>query len=216
MRKSGIDIIGDIPWGTHFCQFYQTKKDLKDVLVPYFKAGLKNNEFCMWITSEPLDVEEAKEALKKEIHEIDAYLEKGQIEIISYTHWYVHEGVFDSNRVLKDWIEKLTNALKNGYDGLRLSGNTLWLEKRDWDDFVGYEEEIDRILGNYRMIALCTYSLDRCNSTEIIDVVINHQFALIKKEGEWERIESSRSKKQRKLRFRPQGTGNTLLILYLI
>jgi len=46
-RKSGIDILGDVPWGTHLCQFYHTKEDLIDILVPYFKAGLENNEFCM-------------------------------------------------------------------------------------------------------------------------------------------------------------------------
>ena len=63
VRHTGIHIIGDVPWGTHFCQFYQDKQDLIDTLVPYFKAGLENNEFCMWITSEPLRAEEAKAAL---------------------------------------------------------------------------------------------------------------------------------------------------------
>lgn len=67
IRKTGIEIIGDIPWGTHFCQFYQTKDDLIDILVPYFKAGLENNEFCMWITSEPLGAEEAQKALSEVI-----------------------------------------------------------------------------------------------------------------------------------------------------
>jgi hypothetical protein len=43
----GIDIIGDMPWGTHFCQFYQTKEDLMDIFIPYFKAGLENNELCI-------------------------------------------------------------------------------------------------------------------------------------------------------------------------
>ena len=65
LRNSGIDIIGDVPWGTHFCQFYQTKEDLVDILVPYFKTGLENNEFCLWVTSQPLEVEEAKETLRK-------------------------------------------------------------------------------------------------------------------------------------------------------
>ncbi len=85
--------------------------------------------------------------------------------------------------------------------GLRLSGNTFWLEKKDWNNFVDYEEEIDKIIGNYQMMALCTYSLDRCSATEIIDVAFNHQFALIKKEGKWERIENSRREKipERKL-----------------
>ena len=156
LRKSGIDIVGEVPWGTHFCQFYQTKQDLIDILVPYFKAGLENNEFCMWVTSEPMEVEEAKEALRKDIPGIDVYLEKGQIEIIPYTYWYVKEGIFDSQRVLNGWIDKLNRALADGYNGLRLSGNTFWLEKTDWNSFVDYEEEIDSIIGNYSMIALCT------------------------------------------------------------
>ncbi len=194
IRNSGIDIIGNVPWGTHFCQFYQTREDLMDLLIPYFKAGLENNEFCMWVTSQPLGVEEAKDALRGAVPDLDVYLEREQIEIIPYTHWYVKEGVFDSDRVLNGWVEKHDKALANGYDGLRLTGNTFWLEKEDWNDFVDYEEEVDRILGNYQMIALCTYCLDRCNAKEIIDVVVNHQFALIKREGKWEQIESSKRK----------------------
>ena len=160
IRNSGIDIIGDVPWGTHFCQFYQTKADLMDILVPYFKAGLENNEFCMWVTSQPLGVEEAKEALRGAVPDLDIYVEKGQIEIIPYTDCYIKEDIFDAERVLNGWVEKLNQALVNGYDGLRLTGNISWLEKRDWNYFVNYEEEIDRIIGNYQMIALCTYFLD--------------------------------------------------------
>jgi hypothetical protein len=51
IRRSGIDIIEDVPWGTQFYQFYQSKEDLLDILIPYFKARLENNEFCMWVTS---------------------------------------------------------------------------------------------------------------------------------------------------------------------
>ena len=65
------------------CQFYQTKEDLTDILVPYFKAGLENNEFCLWVTSQPLEVEDAKEALRRAVPDLDSYLDKGQIEIIS-------------------------------------------------------------------------------------------------------------------------------------
>ena len=88
-RESGIDAIGDIPWGTHFCQFYQTKEDLIEIFIPYFKAGLENNELCLWITSEPLGIEEAKKFLKKAVPDIEIYLEKGQIEIIPETFFYL-------------------------------------------------------------------------------------------------------------------------------
>ncbi|MEN6329044.1 MAG: MEDS domain-containing protein [Methanobacteriaceae archaeon] len=198
LRKSGIEILGDVPWGTHFCQFYHTKEDLIDILVPYFKEGLLNNEFCMWITSEPLVVEEAKEALRDVLPDINSYLEGGQLEILPYNEWYVIDGDFDSNRILNGWVEKLQKARNKGYDGLRLTGNTFWLEKEGWDDFVDYEEEINEVIGNYHMVALCTYSIDKCSANEIMDVIINHQFAIIRREGKWDLIESSEHKKQKK------------------
>ncbi len=54
----------------------------------------------MWVTSQPLEVEEAKEALRKVVPDSDVYFEKGQLEIIPYFQWYVKEGTFDSDRVL--------------------------------------------------------------------------------------------------------------------
>src|SRR5665647_2133671 len=202
LRKSGIDIIGDVPWGMHFCQFYQTKEDLMDILVPYFKAGLENNEFCIWITAQALEVEEAKKALKKAVPDFDVYLESRQIEIVPYTHWYVKDSVFDSKKILNSWVDKTSHALASGYDGLRLSVNTFWLEETDWDYFVDYEEEVDNIIGKHNMIALCTYSLDKCSAIGIIDTVSSHQFALAKKEGKWGRIENFGKKKAEEVAIR--------------
>ena len=139
IRKTGIDIIGDVAWGTHFCQFYKTKKDLLEILVPYFKAGLENNEFCMWITSKPLSEKDAAKALANALPDFDSYLKKGQIEFIPYDKWYLRNGVFNSKRVLKGCLRKLDNALSKGYEGLRLTGNTFWLEKKDWKKFTDYE-----------------------------------------------------------------------------
>jgi PAS domain S-box-containing protein len=194
-RKSGLSFVGDVAWGTHLCQFYQTKQDLVDILVPYFRAGLENNEFCMWVTAEPLDVAEAKKAMEEAMPNFSRYLKRGQIEIISYKDWYVKDGVFDSDRVLKGWVSKLEQAVEKGFAGLRLTGNTFWLEKKDWRAFTDYEEAVNNVIGRYRMIAICTYSLDKCNANEIIDVIKNHQFALIKRRGKWEGIESAEQKR---------------------
>jgi PAS domain S-box-containing protein len=191
IRHTGIDLVGDVPWGTHFCQFYQTPRDLLDILVPYFKAGLENNECCMWITSEPLGASEARESLQRAMPNLEDYLESGQLEILSHSEWYLKGGRFDSDEVLAGWLEKLEYATDSGYDGLRLSGNTFWLEKADWDDFTDYEAAIDTVIGRYHMLAICTYCLDKCSALEVLDVIKNHQFALIKRAGRWDTIESS-------------------------
>jgi hypothetical protein len=80
LRKSGITGLGEIPWGTHFCHFYETKKDLLDIVVPFFKAGLQNNEFCVWVVTNPLGVDEAKETLAQLI---DHEPVSGTIEIVA-------------------------------------------------------------------------------------------------------------------------------------
>jgi hypothetical protein len=116
VRNSGIEVIGDIPWGTHLCQFYASKEDLTDILVPYFKAGLENNEFCMWVTSEPLSSEEAKNALTTEVNNLDEYIAKGQIEILDYSCWYTKSGGFNAKEVLQGWVEKEKQALAAGFD----------------------------------------------------------------------------------------------------
>lgn len=194
LRKSGIEVVGDVPWGTHFCLFYETREDLIDVLAPYFKAGLENNEFCMWVTLEPLTEEESKNAMRKVVPNFDRYLKRGQMEIVPHSKWYLKDGSFNMQRVLDGWIDKLNQALDKGYDGIRVTGNTAWLEKRDWKNFTDYEEKVNSVIGKHRMMAICTYSLARCGALEVVDVISNHQFALIRREGEWEIIESSERK----------------------
>jgi len=187
--------VGAVPWGTHFCQFYETGQDLVDTLVPYFLAGLAANEFCMWVTAEPLRVEEAAAALRQALPDLDRFLAKGQIEILDYSEWYTRSGKFDAGTVLKGWLDKLAAALELGYEGLRLTGNTSWLDEAAWGDFRRYEEMVDDVMGQHRLLALCTYSLEKCDAREILDVISNHQFALIKSADRWEIIGSARYRK---------------------
>lgn len=191
-RQSGIALIGDVPWGTHFCQFYRTREDLLDMLVPYFKAGLENNEYCMWVTSEPVSVEDATQAMRREVPGFDAYVENGQIDILLYDQWYTLGGRFDETRVLNGWVNRLDGALAKGFAGLRLTGNTFWIEDKDWQVFKDYEAAVDSVLGNYKMLAMCTYSLEKCGVREIMDVVENHEFALALSQGRWQVVERKR------------------------
>jgi len=138
VRKFGIDFVGDIPWATHLCQFYETEHDLTEILVPYFAEGLRSNEACMWVTSEPLEEEEAAAALEKAVPDIDRFINNGQLLILPYTEWHLKGGTFDADRVMQGWLEKEQEALRRGFEGLRLAGNTFWIESGLWDAFTDY------------------------------------------------------------------------------
>ncbi|PKL50078.1 MAG: hypothetical protein CVV39_02100 [Planctomycetes bacterium HGW-Planctomycetes-1] len=210
-RKTGIDILGDVPWGAHFCLFYETEQDLIDILVPYFKAGMENNEFCMWVTSEPLTVKKTKDALSVAVPDFERYLEKAQIEIISHKQWYFQDDVFDLQRVLKAWIERNAHAVSAGFNGIRVAGNTGWLEAKDWKCFADYEKQVDSVIDDYQMLAICSYPLNKCGVSEILDVIGSHGSALIRRKGKWELIESAKRKKAEKALKVSENKYKTLL-----
>ena len=56
---TGLQSLGELPWGSHVCQFFSDGSDLRDTLVPYFKAGLENNERCLLVAMEPFNAENA-------------------------------------------------------------------------------------------------------------------------------------------------------------
>jgi signal transduction histidine kinase len=190
-RKTGIDVVGDMPWGTHFCLFYETKEDLLDTLIPYCKAGLESGEFCLWIVADPLTVEEATDALKKAVPGFSRYLADSSIEIVSARDWYLSGGTFDLKRVTAGWLEKLARASARGYAGVRVTGDTAWLHKKDWKHFCEYEEGLNEAVANQRLAVLCTYPLAACGAMEILDVVRTHQFAVAKRHRSWDVIETA-------------------------
>ncbi len=197
VRHTGLEVVGKVPWGTHFCQFYQSHQDLVETLAPYFAAGLHSNESCIWITSEPLEADQALNALRDHIPDIDKHVQAGQMEILSYKQWYLINGEFDQQKVLEGWIRKLGEARSRGQVGLRLSGNTFWLDESRWQEFTEYEQAINTTIAGLPIIVLCTYSLDKCGAGEIADVISNHEYALIKRDGKWISIESSAHKQTR-------------------
>ncbi|MDP1801465.1 MAG: MEDS domain-containing protein [Bacteroidota bacterium] len=195
LRNSGIEILGELPWGSHFCNFFDNKEDLLQLIIPYFKAGLINNEFCLWITSDPITVEIAYEELRKEIHDFDKYEKKEQITILSHTDWYLQDKTFVPDIVVNGWYQKLEKSLNKGFDGMRVSGNEAWLDREVWKNFIDYERNLNNSLTGKRMIVLCTYPLDKCDAQAVFDVSQVHEIAVTKRKGDWEIIEVPAIKK---------------------
>jgi signal transduction histidine kinase len=184
-------------WGTHFCHFYETKEDLLNTLVPYFKAGLEDNEFCIWVVSDPLEEETAWAALGATIPDFQRYLSLGSIEIRHARDWYARAGHFDKREVVAAWEAKLQESLDRGYAGMRASGNTSWLERNRWEDFCEYERELDERVIDRPMSILCTYPLQTSGAADLLDVARTHQFALASRHGKWEVVETPQLKAAR-------------------
>src|SRR5207245_8980548 len=95
MRKAGIDVVGDVAaWGAHFCLFYETKEDLLETLISYCKSGLESGEFCLWIVAEPLTIDEARDALKGAVPDLERHLASSRLEMAPARRFFLHSGGF--------------------------------------------------------------------------------------------------------------------------
>jgi PAS domain S-box-containing protein len=181
-RKSGVALIGDITWGTSFCQFYQTRSDQLEILGPYFKAGLENNELCVLVTGDEPDRENIKQILSPAIPDTEKHIRKGRLEIVSHKQW-----ASGRRKPEKSILPRLDKAISKGFDGVRLAFDF----SPDNNPAVPISNELIETISRFNVIALFSYPRDNFDAVGLMEVVKSHQCALIRNSGKWEVIESS-------------------------
>ena len=185
LRKSGIDAVGDIPWGTHFCHFYKNKSDLLDVLIPYFRAGLEQNEFCVWVVFDPLDECEARKELERAWPGAKERLAAGDLEIVPQSHWAPEDGA-----PARDWEAKFEKALARGYAGMRVNVNVAPYLEGEPRILGACEDDFNGLVGSRQMILLCAYPLTLNHAADIFGGPGIHRFAIARRHGDWQVVET--------------------------
>jgi DNA-binding CsgD family transcriptional regulator len=192
LRDTGLGAVGEVPWGSHFCVFYETKKDLLDIVVPFFKAGLEANEFCLWIVanSELLTIKEAKAVLHDAVPDLDRLLKNGNIEIVPYHKWFLTDRAVDVQKAIARFRQKVSEAAKRGFSGTRLTGSPAWMRNNlRARSFREFEQKFDGQLTREQMIAACTFPLRLSGAEDILNAARTHQFAITVRKGAWKRVE---------------------------
>jgi hypothetical protein len=183
---SGEKALLDMPWGSHVCQFYERREDLVEMLVPYFKQGLENNDACVWLVGD-LTVEEAGSALAAVVPGLDRYMANGQMQIRHYTEFYTApDGTVKSPDTLRDQFAEMGSSVTaKGFSGLRASGSVSWINDHDsMSMFMDYETKVHCAIQASRMMAVCTYPARAAALHPSRELIHNHGKIFVKR-GEW-------------------------------
>ncbi len=180
---SGIPVLGQIPWGSHLCQFYRSESDLLDVLVPFFVAGLQNREKCLWIAGPRLPAAAAREAMVRAWPDAQRCIESAQLLIIDQCDWYASGDAADMSAAIHTLFEREAAACQEGYRGLRVTGDASSLKRDGWAELCRYEAEVHREFRDCNVVGICSYALTDCSASDVIDIMHNHQLALLHHEN---------------------------------
>jgi hypothetical protein len=195
--NTGLSALGDMPWGTHFCLYYETKQDFLDTLICYFRAGLNNNEFCLWVLSDgEVTAEEAWSVLRQGIPDAEEHAAAGRLELISHDEWFLQGGNLEVPKVIKLLEEKYERALANGLFGMRLNGSTAWMQKTNAKDLQIFEQTLNSSLAGHRIIVMCNFPLETSKASEFWSVAHMHRFTISVREGVREIFETDHAPNQ--------------------
>jgi hypothetical protein len=158
--------------------FFGSGDELRDVLVPYFKAGLENNERCLWVTGKAFNVEQARSALREVVPDLDKRERDKQIEIANGDEWYAADEKLEPDELVKGLEQRERDALESGYAGLRTNGNCAWVSQAQWADFQDYEALVQKRVRGRRMICMCSYSADQVHGGSHLEVMERHDLAV--------------------------------------
>ena len=168
-------VLAAIRHGTHVCAFYETEEDLLDLVGQFFLAGAQRDDLCLWVMPEGMNSDP---------------IARFGVELHSAADTYVQGGRFQSGPLVSLWDDKLAEAVAQDHAGVCASGHTVWLQQRDWQAFMEYENELNDVIAGKPISLLCTYPLLSCKASDILDVVRAHEAALAKQGKHWAVIES--------------------------
>lgn len=174
-----ISSFENICWGSHTCYFYENKANYLKVLALFFKEGLENNEYCIWVLPENITEQEIIEYFLKNNYKIKKYLEEEHLKFYNYQQWYNKIGSFNTKDIIDSWLQNLKNALKKGYSGIRITGDVCLISKEDLEAFLGYELQLNSMIKEKFIKAICTYPIFKYQKFQILDIASAHFSVLI-------------------------------------
>lgn len=172
--------IDDIELGNHICSIYQSKEQQFALIVPFFKAGLERNEKCIYIADENTNEDIIAEFVKRGV-DIDKYIKSNKFVIISKQQSYLRGGSFDPDQMIQFIKESEEGALKQGYSGMRFSGEMTWILSNisDIDKLIIYESKLTDFFLHSKSSAICQYNENKFKPDVLTEVLNTHPLAII-------------------------------------
>ncbi len=111
--------------GDHLCCLYQTEEEHRAVLTPFLRQGLERDEKVLYI----LDAHTPEAILgylRDDGLDVEPYLSRGQLAIVTRGDSYMREGVIDPERMIELRWAETEQAVAEGYQALRVTGEMTW------------------------------------------------------------------------------------------
>lgn len=159
----------------HFAHVYSSHREQFETVVPYLRAGLDAGDKCVYVASENTH-REVLDALEAGGIDVETARAAGDLAVYD-SHEVFPEGRDVGAADLLDILQAaVEDALADGYDRVRSTGEMSWLRDHDLDAAAAaaFEDRLNDIAPDYPWDILCQYHRDRFSPSFLDEVLRTH------------------------------------------
>jgi PAS domain S-box-containing protein len=179
-QTDSLRAIVELGPGDHLCCIYQTEAEHRAVLTPFLRQGLERGEKVLYIVDDRT-AEEILDYLRDDGLDVEPYLDRGQLAILTRHDAYVRGGSFDPDAMIALLEDETEQALAEGYTALRVTGEMSWALRGlpGSERLIEYEAKLNQFFVDRQCLAVCQYDRRRFESEVLLDVLRTHPIAVI-------------------------------------
>ena len=181
--KSSFHICGEVHTAPmHICGFFDSEDDRYEVILPYLKEGLENNEEVLNIL-ESTSYTNHCQRLQDAGIPVSEKLATSQLKILSANETYLRGGSFAADRMY-DLVEKALIDSKNlGYNSIRACGDMAWALRnvQGTDELIEYELRLNELTPKHSCSLICMYDINKFSGRTLADVLATHPYVILNK-----------------------------------
>lgn len=163
----------------HICGFFDSREQQYEVILPYIKEGLDNNEKVINILEEDRHMEHCG-CLSSHGISLATKLGTGQLEVLGSDKTYYEGGSFAARKMYDMLEDALISASIAGYDSVRACGDMVWALKNlpGTDELLEYEASLNLLTPKYSCSLICMYDVNSFSASALKDILATHPYVI--------------------------------------
>jgi diguanylate cyclase (GGDEF)-like protein/PAS domain S-box-containing protein len=180
MPVQPVFTIADLKPGDHLCCLYESEEEHRAVLTPFLRQGLERGEKVLYI----MDARTAETILSYLQHDgldVEPYLARGQLAILTCDDIYLRGGVFDPEATIALLQAETAQALAEGYPALRITSERTWALRGlpGSERLIEYEARLNQFFHGSQCLAICQYDRRHFAPAVLLHVLRTHPIAVV-------------------------------------
>lgn len=164
----------------HICGFFDSEDERYEVILPYLKEGLENNEEVLNIL-ESTSYSDHCNRLNKAGVAVNEKLESSQLKVLSADETYLKGGSFAADKMYKMLEDALIKAKEAGYKSVRACGDMSWALRNvaGTDELIEYEARLNELTSKHSCSLICMFDINKFSGRALADILATHPYVIL-------------------------------------